>query len=176
MRAKLSRAEKKARDADYYAANKDRICARNAAYRARNPEKVRANKAAYCAAEWAARNPDRVKSTKALCHQARVARNPENVKAAARRNSRRHALKRFGLTPEQYDSLVAAQGGCCCICRTDSPSKHGVFVVDHDHATGAVRGLLCVRCNTGIGMLGDDPEMLRRAMAYLWTRAAKAVA
>lgn len=57
-----------------------------------------------------------------------------------------------------------AQGGNCAICLT--PPKRW-FAIDHDHATGKVRGLLCTNCNTGIGMLKDDLEVLHRAQVYL---------
>ena len=55
-----------------------------------------------------------------------------------------------------------AQGGLCAICR-QAPAVH----VDHDHATGTVRGLLCFPCNAAIGHLRDDPQIMRRAAAYL---------
>jgi hypothetical protein len=66
------------------------------------------------------------------------------------------------MTEADYDALLVAQGGCCAICR-----ERQAFVVDHDHATGAVRGLLCNRCNTGLGHLGDSPILLLRAIEYL---------
>lgn len=82
-----------------------------------------------------------------------------------RRPKRRAAdLKRvYGLTPERHDALLESQGGVCAIC-----SKPGLkLVVDHDHATGKVRGLLCHHCNVGIGYLRDDIEILASAQTYL---------
>jgi hypothetical protein len=80
---------------------------------------------------------------------------------------RRSYLKRkFGITPEQYDEMLAAQGGVCALCGRqprDDISLH----VDHDHRTGAIRKLLCFRCNNALGDLGDDPELLRAAAEYL---------
>ena len=73
-----------------------------------------------------------------------------------------------GFTIAQYNAQFVKQDGCCAICRTSTPAhpnKH--FHVDHDHATGAVRGLLCVLCNTAIGKLNDDPELVARALDYL---------
>lgn len=77
-----------------------------------------------------------------------------------RAHSRRHHLRRhFGLTPEQFDDLVATQGGRCAICKTDEPGGAGTWHVDHDHACCAgrescgecVRGLLCYQCNQTLG-------------------------
>lgn len=89
-----------------------------------------------------------------------------NTPDYARRASR---LRKYGLTPEGFDALLAAQGGRCAICRTDKPSGNRVrtWCVDHDHETGHVRGLLCAHCNRGIGLLQDDPEVLRAAARYI---------
>ncbi len=62
--------------------------------------------------------------------------------------------------------VFAAQNGVCAIC-SRPPGKRRL-AVDHWHTTKAVRGLLCVQCNTAIGKLNDDPELLRRAIAYLF--------
>src|SRR6185312_15133032 len=70
-------------------------------------------------------------------------KNPDKVKNASLRNA-------FGISLADYHAMLAAQGGRCAICRTDNPGPKG-FAVDHDHATGKVRGLLCVNCNPGLG-------------------------
>lgn len=82
---------------------------------------------------------------------------------------REHMLRRYGLTVEEYADLLAGQDGCCAICKSPDPRTRGrkVFAVDHDHATGAVRGLLCMICNTGIGGLADNPVLVAQALAYL---------
>lgn len=72
-------------------------------------------------------------------------------------------LKAYGLSPDDYDTLVALQDGRCRICGSPAKRLH----VDHDHGSGAIRGLLCGRCNRGIGMLGDSPDTLRRAAEYI---------
>lgn len=84
--------------------------------------------------------------------------------------SRETQLKRYGLTVETYDAMLASQHGACAICgSTDPKGRKGspFFVVDHDHATGAVRGLLCAPCNSGLGLLMDSTEILEKALAYL---------
>lgn len=68
---------------------------------------------------------------------------------------------RYGMTREQYDALLEAQGGVCAICRAAVPQH-----IDHDHATGAVRGLLCHGCNVRLGGW-DDADWRTRALAYL---------
>ena len=93
-----------------------------------------------------------------------------------RRNSRksyakyRNLMRLYGITPEQYDAMVAAQHGRCAICGripTGRPPNGHLLQVDHDHETGLVRGLLCLRCNRAIALLRDDPAVARRAAAYL---------
>jgi hypothetical protein len=81
---------------------------------------------------------------------------------------RRAELKRrFGISPEEYDSILAAQGGLCAICAGTPGGRWKRFVVDHDHATGMIRALLCSRCNTALGHAQDSPTLLRRMAAYL---------
>jgi hypothetical protein len=68
------------------------------------------------------------------------------------------------ITVEQYRALVEKHAGRCGLCSFERP-----LVVDHNHLTGRVRGLLCVTCNTGLGKFGDDPDVLEKAVAYLRT-------
>jgi hypothetical protein len=77
----------------------------------------------------------------------------------------------FGLGWEAYSVLFDSQRGKCAICK-DPILKLGsgdkrACCVDHDHETGAVRGLLCTSCNVAIGMLKEDTDVVRYAMAYL---------
>jgi hypothetical protein len=75
----------------------------------------------------------------------------------------------YGLSVADYERMLAAQGARCAICRAESPlhSRARRLFVDHAHATGIVRGLLCMNCNTGLAHFKDDPERLRAALAYL---------
>jgi len=64
--------------------------------------------------------------------------------------------------------MLVTQEGRCAICGTQDPGRNWPsFNVDHDHATGRVRGLLCANCNDAIGKLKDDPTLLHRAAEYL---------
>lgn len=77
--------------------------------------------------------------------------------------------KKFGINLAEYESILARQSGMCAICGAtpDKDSmKHGL-AVDHDHASGKVRGLLCRHCNIGLGKLGDNLSGLMRAVNYL---------
>jgi hypothetical protein len=86
---------------------------------------------------------------------------------------RSHFKRIYGLSFEQYDWLLLQQEGRCAICRSETPSGPGKrFVVDHDPGTGRVRGLLCSRCNTALGLLHDDIARLQAAIRYL-RRAAQ---
>lgn len=71
--------------------------------------------------------------------------------------------REYGLTPEEYDFMFASQGNACAICRVTDVR----WFVDHDHATGKVRGILCPKCNSALGFAKDSPEILRAAAQYL---------
>jgi hypothetical protein len=83
-----------------------------------------------------------------------------------------HLKRKFGISLEQYEEMLAAQSGGCAICGV-LPPENGSLHVDHDHETGRVRGLLCFSCNGGIGQFQEDPLILRAAVRYLDPRAAK---
>ena len=85
----------------------------------------------------------------------------------------RYLLRTYNITIQEYDELLKKQGGVCAICgrpeeiRNPTARDRSSLAVDHCHETGKVRGLLCFKCNTGIGALGDDIEALERAISYL---------
>ena len=92
------------------------------------------------------------------------AKTPNQQKARALRDS-------FGLSLDEYKKMLKAQNGKCGICNQSETHKRNgklkALAVDHDHKSGAIRGLLCSDCNTGIGKLKDDPSILRLAAQYL---------
>lgn len=73
---------------------------------------------------------------------------------------------KYGLSPEDYSGMVEEQAGRCAICG-GSPAPQKRLVVDHCHASGAVRGLLCGPCNSGLGQFHDNQDRLRAAISYL---------
>lgn len=101
------------------------------------------------------------------CSARYYARRAPSIRAARRERypdeRARDRERRYGLTPEEFDRRMTEQRSRCAICRAELDAP----VVDHDHETGAVRGLLCRPCNSGIGQLRDDPELVRAALAYL---------
>lgn len=75
---------------------------------------------------------------------------------------------KYGITPEKYDEMAEAQGHRCAICRRDDPgTKHGFWHIDHCHATGKLRQLLCTTCNTALGSFYDNAEWLMNAANYI---------
>ena len=72
----------------------------------------------------------------------------------------------YRLTPEDFDQMMADQGGSCAICGAP-PAKGKRLHVDHDHETGQIRALLCFHCNCGLGHYQDRPDLLRKAADYL---------
>jgi hypothetical protein len=88
-------------------------------------------------------------------------------------------LKRvYGITLADYQRMLDEQGGVCAVCAEPPADTKGPWKlhVDHDHATGAVRSLLCTKCNTGLGAFRDRPELLERAIAYLASHRKAAAA
>lgn len=75
--------------------------------------------------------------------------------------------RRHGITHEEYVRLLEKQGGTCAICGGPANSKDGFFHIDHSHATGKIRGILCHFCNTGLGSMRDSIDILKAAILYL---------
>ena len=91
----------------------------------------------------------------AVCDDCRV--DPRQHRVA---HEKRRRLRRYGLTQDDYDRILLSQGGRCPGCGTDSPGGKG-WCIDHSHRSGRVRALLCNRCNTVLGLAGEDPSVLR---------------
>jgi hypothetical protein len=89
--------------------------------------------------------------------------NLESVRQKARRRAanQRTRLRHHGLTHAEYDVMFAQQGGKCAVCQIAD-----AVVIDHDHSTNTVRGLLCQSCNTGLGII-ERPGFVAAAQAYL---------
>lgn len=93
--------------------------------------------------------------------------NPENRE----RKRIAYIAKKYGITIEQYEQMLVDQKSLCAIClRPPEPTSKGHgerFHIDHCHATGKVRGLLCYCCNSGLGSFLDNVEAVQRAAEYL---------
>jgi hypothetical protein len=135
----------------YNANHKERVAAYKAAWVVANKEKRTKSLQQY-------NNSDKGKVT-----QRKYRRTPKGKKL-----SRRAKIKcEYSMTEQYYDELCQRQGGKCAICgRHRSEFKRRLFI-DHDHETGKVRGLLCMMCNTAIGLMKDDISRLLVAAMYL---------
>jgi hypothetical protein len=106
------------------------------------------------------------------CKECRKARSRELKERPERKRQIRswNLQSHYGISLDDYEALLAKQGGVCAIC-AKPPSSNGprqkYLHVDHDHSDGRVRGLLCANCNIGIGNLQDDPALLRKGAEYL---------
>lgn len=126
-----------ARRKDWYEGNRDREIARVKAWQEANRDRHLANQ--------------------------RERRTRPEVKA---RERDAHLRRKFGITAETYDEMLAGQGGVCAIC--ERPPRDDISLhVDHEHGTGRVRGLLCFRCNNALGDFEDDAALLLRAVHYV---------
>ena len=127
------------------------LAAKAERYRA-DPEKAIAR-----VRKWQQENAERLHAYQ------RERRQRPDVKAKERAG---HLRRKYGISPEEYEALLHAQGGRCAICRREPNPKISLHV-DHDHELGTVRGLLCVRCNNGIALFDESHEVLRDIAAYL---------
>lgn len=91
--------------------------------------------------------------------------------ASEKRRQLKRRLRDFGMSLHDYAEFTAAHADLCAICRRKETNTRNNRVrrlaIDHDHTTGAVRGLLCTGCNTGLGAFGDSVELLEAAIRYL---------
>lgn len=90
-------------------------------------------------------------------------RNPDKCAKYIIRSDRRRIEREFGLSPKNFDELIKVQHGKCAICEKQMKRP----CVDHDHKTKEVRGLLCLRCNSGIGQFDDSIQLVEKALTYL---------
>jgi len=92
------------------------------------------------------------------------------AKGLKKESDRKVDLKRrYGITESQYNKMYNEQNGKCALCESESIGRKGAvhFCVDHNHNTGAVRGLLCHNCNVVLGKIKDSKEWLNRALKYV---------
>ena len=80
-----------------------------------------------------------------------------------------HLKRKYGIDEKEYDRLLLLQSGCCAICNKPTSSYKRKLAVDHDHLNGRIRGLLCVKCNGGLGCFEENPLLFDKAKEYLQT-------
>lgn len=139
----------------HYLANQEKHKAKTKAWQEANPER-----AAELQREYRERHKDRLNANRKAYYEANKPKAKEQTRAAK--------IRSYGLTQEMFDSMLKEQGGRCAICATDKPSRRdSTFRIDHCHATGKVRGLLCMSCNSALGMFRDSIPALQKAIEYL---------
>lgn len=139
---------KRARGREWYKKYSDRIKQeRKARYAAKRGEILAQMK------EYRAKNPDKIRER----NRKQRAKHPPQYWVAKER------LRLYGITEIQYQDQHQIQQGGCALCGVQSRS----LAVDHDHATGAIRGLLCGSCNGGLGLFKDNQAVLLKAIEYL---------
>lgn len=109
-----------------------------------------------------------------VCQPCRQRRAEGKKRHIQKLGPRGFTLRKHGLNPEVFHSLFEAQKGRCAICekaiteeRGERGKENKAAMIDHDHVTGQVRGLLCLRCNVALGLFDDSPERLDAAIRYL---------
>ena len=112
---------------------------------------------------YSAKSSDGLQSYCKDCNRLSVnLRNKQNP----RQHKNRNLKTKYGIDHFQFDIKLAAQNNCCGLCNKPFTLENSP-VVDHDHKTGLIRGLLCYRCNKGIGVFRDDHQRLRNAASYV---------
>lgn len=142
---------------EYYLKNREKRNEESRQYAAKNKETLREYRKEYHrkhAAEISLKNKQK------------RAQSPIPYDREQRRKS--HLKCTFGLTTGDYDNLLESQNGVCAICGKKTKTK---LHVDHCHVTGIVRGLLCQRCNAGLGLFCDEPSLMMRAIEYVTSKA-----
>jgi len=127
---------------EYYLKNKDKYKENSKKYYAKNKDKIKKN------------------------HKVNYLKNKDRINEVRIKN-------KYDITPQQLDNLYAEQNDSCKICNThkdENITHKGVLCIDHSHDNYEIRGLLCGKCNTAIGLLNDDPEILTKAVEYLKTK------
>lgn len=105
----------------------------------------------------------------------KAARKKKKDNERYKRLAREIVLAKHGVTVEEYDRMLANQGGTCGICGGPPRGRWNRYAVDHDHQTGKSRGLLCDLCNRGLGFFQDKIENLQKAERYLLTYYTKEI-
>lgn len=151
----------------YRQKNREKLNEKNKKYRLENKEKVEKAKR-----NWEKQNPEAVKEIQARYKEKNLEKKRLRQRLAYHANKDRHrknSLKRkYGINLDDYNKMLQEQNGSCAICFVKvEDTKKKYLCVDHNHLTGAVRALLCDPCNSAIGFLKEDQEVILRAAEYL---------
>lgn len=108
---------------------------------------------------------DRLEKTCKKCRSKKTKEHRQLLSFGERKN--RNLIASHNITLVEYTALLIWQNSVCAICGEEEKTKDRSLAVDHDHATGYVRGLLCGGCNKAIGLFKDDVVRIEKAIGYL---------
>lgn len=91
----------------------------------------------------------------------------ENKEKASLVSRKTHIKMKYGISWEEFERVYSTQDGRCAICTKELQKASRDTCIDHDHLTGVIRGVLCRKCNTGLGQFCDDLLVLKKAVTYL---------
>jgi ERCC4-type nuclease len=135
----------------YLKDNKEKINKRRKQYQKDNREEIN-EKAKLYKIQWCIDNKEEIK---------------EYNKNRKNEQKKRFLIKKYGITQEQYNELYNKQEGKCAICKKHQSELKQALGVDHNHKTGKIRGLLCSKCNRGLGYFNDNKDIVNSAGNYL---------
>jgi len=152
----------------YYEANRAKVCDHVSNYRSENKEKIKVRDSSYNKS-----NKDKIKSRRAdyyKVNRERIKEERGDITDEIKFHNFRRSLKRkYNLSLVDFVSMVDNQKGCCDICNESLilPDQDRNLHVDHNHNTGEVRSLLCNKCNTSLGLLRENKEILNSMIRYI---------
>lgn len=162
----ISKEAKAVYDREYRSKNGDRLREYDKGRRAKNRKRHSEYKKQYLDD-----HPDKKEEYRARYyekHKDEILRlGKEYYAAYPEKDADRHLKRNYGIGLDEYSEMLVSQDGKCAICEVNQKELKTRFSVDHDHKTGHVRGLLCHRCNMGLGMFLDNPDIVSRAAKYL---------
>ena len=183
MRTKEEKEKRKITDKKYRIANKEKVSARQKRYCDSHKKEIAERGKKYHASHEKEIKKYNQKYNAAHKKEIRkhIITHKEERKATVkkynnknRENYRKHRLKtKYNITIEQYNFMLEKQNGCCNICKKHQDELKNILAVDHDHATGKIRGLLCMKCNRALGAYNDNIDILLNAIEHLKSNPLK---
>lgn len=116
--------------------------------------------------KWRAANPERNQAASRRGYE-KVKSDPVRYAEWLQRGRDNALIRTYGITRAEVDAMREAQGDLCAICGNGHKGVGDRLHIDHCHTTGEVRGLLCSKCNTALGLLDDDPDRMRSMIEYV---------
>lgn len=154
---------------EYYEKNKEKISQEQIEYR-----KLNKDKRSIYSKEWREKNAEKIATKKSEWYinnkdkrREYIENNKEKFKEKRSKYWKKVKYEKYDITEEDYQKMFEAQNGECMICGTHQDKFNYSLHIDHNHKTNKVRGLLCFKCNNGIGFFNDDVELLGKVIEYL---------